>query len=79
MATSKAPAPDAPTSPPAPLIPHLPDVAVWEAGRAVPGRVLAVNQDGTLEISVTGLAPHPITLHGVHRRQDQGTGWAPKD
>ena len=27
---------------------------------------------------MTGLARHPITLHGVHRRQDQGTGWAPR-
>lgn len=75
--TKAAPAAAAPSGPPAPPIPHWPRVVVWDGQRPLDGRVLAINDDGTCEIEVAGLAPQPITLHGVHRRQGQGSGWEP--
>ena len=76
---TKAPAPAdaAPGAPPAPPLPGWPRVVVWDGTRAIDGRVLALNEDGTCEIAVAGVSGPEIVLHGVHRRQGQGSGYEP--
>ena len=66
-----------PKTPPTPAAATLPPtrVRVYEHGSVLAeARVLAVNEDGTLDLALD-LPPHGRTLYGVAPRVGDGNGW----